>query len=67
MYLLFIWVLLASAYFLISRIKPYQGVCPEKATCGVYVHCPELFEYDDDENKCLISRDFMNEVQERAR
>ena len=38
--LIFIWIALASSYFLVNRIKPFQGECPPQARCGVFVHCP---------------------------
>lgn len=41
--LFLLWIFLASSWYLIGRIAPYEGVCPPKATCGVFVHCPDLF------------------------
>jgi hypothetical protein len=53
---------LAASYFLIGRITPYEGVCPPMATCGVFVHCPDLFEYDHQRNECKLSEDFLEEI-----
>lgn len=54
-----IWLVFASTYYLVGRITPYEGVCPPKATCGVFVHCPDLFQYDTEKDLCVLSKNFM--------
>ncbi len=65
--LILVWIVLALTYFLIGSITAYEGVCPPKAKCGVFVRCPELFEYHKDSNECRLSGDFIAEIEDAAR
>ena len=60
--LIFIWVFLALSYFIIGRIKAYDGICPKHARCGVFVHCADFFEYNAETNTCVIKEKIVNEV-----
>lgn len=42
------------SYFLIYQIKPYEGKCPENASCKVYVRCHPGYEYDEKKNECIV-------------
>lgn len=57
---------MASSYYLVGRITPYEGICPPKATCGVFVHCPDLFEYDTEKDLCVLSENLIKEVSKFA-
>lgn len=65
--LFLLWLLLAGSYFLIGRITPYDGPCPPRAKCGVFVRCPELFEYHRASNECRLSSHFLEQIEEVSR
>lgn len=45
-----IWAILFVIYLGVSLVQPFEGVCPENASCGVFVHCHNGFEYDSEKN-----------------
>lgn len=44
-------------------MTPFEGECPDNAECGVFVHCYHGFEYDSTLNRCVLSTDLYDEIE----
>lgn len=48
------FTILFLAWLLLYFVKPFDGICPMNAECGVYVHCVQGFELRD--GRCIVSK-----------
>jgi hypothetical protein len=48
-----IFIFLFLAWTILFFVRPYNGLCPLYADCGVYIHCHQGYVLRD--NKCIVS------------
>lgn len=53
---------LLVTYLFIMKIKPYSGVCPNNASCGVFIHCNPGYDLATDGKSCVVSSRIIDEA-----